>query len=271
MYNFSLVLNPITDIILKYVLSNSGKVRRMSFDIEKNRESRAYPRNKCYMEPVQYQEAVHALALMLIWMNGYKPAKPDSLFEIFPSGLTVAGRSKLYDPVSPGYKHFPDGLFDGKLRADGLDSKVRVNFKRFSSGLPTIAQKKVKINAEGLDIIANYQYGDQFLSINGRRIKLPDMANPHRLIWERVIAQFESGQKPILDSNFAYLTYLLSAALWKASHQESDLQIKGVPDLEKAARTYVEFRDAGKLVPFSRNMAKETAKFILDWGLRLVS
>jgi hypothetical protein len=261
-YNFLLIFNPITEKILTFFRRHqSVGLRYMRSLSEKNRESRRNDRNLKFMEPIQYQESIHSLALLLALLCEAKALDRPVLETIFPEGLVVVGESQLYDAPSSDYDAVPDGQFYGTLTGGRFRADVMTNFKRFDHlGLPTVPRKVIELrgeaDGEAFEIVADYQRGRESLTINREPIDLP-VFEPYQFIWQQVLSDEQTGPRIRTDEHLAALTYRLSAALWSASYTGNELMLDSDAALIAQSFTYRDAFNQGRLPQYRRRSGLE--------------
>lgn len=270
-YNFLLIYNPITERILQYLRSHKNiTISYMKSIFEKNRESRRNDRNKKFMEPIQYQESIHSLALMLV-LRGETLSYDLTQFDaVFPKGLIAVGTSSPYDAPSDDYDTIPDGRFYGTLTTSGFRMDVMTNFKRLDQQhFPTRQQKKVVISgiADGtpFTIEADYQRDQEMLSINNEKISLPAF-RPYEYIWGKVLLADNTKKAHIIaDEHLARRAYQISALLWHASFTKQEIVIDSNKTLSQTAQSYHNAFESGQLPIYQHNQKREwIEKHLID-------
>jgi len=249
-YNFLLIFNPITDAILDFIHTHRDvTITSMKSLFEKNRESRRNDRNLKFMEPIQYQESIHSLALMLMLRGEVMGYDVSDFGAVFPGGVIAVGESDLYNAPSSDYDALPDGRFYGTLTASGFHMDVTTNFKRFDHRrFPTRARKLIEISgkADGkpFHIEADYQREQEMLRIDGEAIPLPS-SEPYAYIWNRIL--FDDACFVKADEYLARFAYRLSALLWDASFTQRERMIENEEMLAEIALGYRRAFAAGQL------------------------
>jgi len=262
-YNFLLLYNPITEHIIRYLRSHQDvSISYMKSVFEKNRESRRNERNKKFMEPIQYQESIHSLALMLV-LRGETLSYDISRFDrVFPEGLIAVGESSPYDAPSSDYDTLPDGRFYGTLTTSGFRMDVITNFKRFDQQrFPTRQQKRLRItgHADGkpFTIEADYQRDRETLRINDREIAVPDF-RPYEYIWQKVLSPNDPDMPRIIpDESLARRAYQISALLWHASFSKREILIDSDEALMQTSLSYRNAFESGKLPLYRHRVGRE--------------
>lgn len=262
-YNFLLIYNPITDHILQYLRQHQNiSISYIKSVFEKNRESRRNDRNKKFMEPIQYQESIHSLALMLVLRGEALKYDITNFDAVFPGGLIAVGESSPYDAPSTDYDTVPDGRFFGNLTTSRFRMDVITNFKRFDQKhFPTRQQKKVTISgqADGKEftIEADYQRGREMLRINNTDIVLPPF-RPYEHIWQSLLEPTQQNTPFILaDQYLARRAYQISALLWHASFSKKEIMIQSDQMISENAQSYQTALDTQKLPRYRYNKGRE--------------
>jgi len=270
-YNFLYLYNPITYYTIEFLRSHpEATITSIKSLVEKNRESRRNDRNLKIMEPIQYQESIHSLALMLILRAEQHKYHASNFDSVFPDGLFAVGESNLYDAPSSDYDAIPDGRFHGSLTASGFRMDLITNFKRLDhKGLPTHPQKRITISGRIADgpytIEADYQRGQEMLEINGDLIQLPEF-DPYVYAWQYILTPETITQSFLPpDEHLARLAYRLSALLWASSHTANKIFVASNEDLEKTSEVYRKALDSGTLSQYRRRPAREwVEKHLID-------
>ena len=267
-YNFLLIFNPITDAILDFFHAHRDvKIASMKSLFEKNRESRRNDRNLKFMEPIQYQESIHSLALMLMLRGEVMRYDVSNFDAVFSGGVIAVGESNLYNAPSSDYDALPDGRFYGTLTASGFRMDVMTNFKRFDHRrFPTRAQKLIEISGEAdghpFHIEADYQREQEMLLINDETVVLPNF-EPYAYIWQKVLSQ----DMPFVraDEHLARFAYRLSALLWDASFTRHERMIEGEEMLAEVALGHRRAFAAGQLPMYRSRPARAwVEKHLID-------
>ncbi|MFT5368106.1 MAG: hypothetical protein ACI8V2_003069 [Candidatus Latescibacterota bacterium] len=270
-YNFLLVYNPITEHIIQYLRSHQNvTISYMKSVFEKNRESRRNDRNKKFMEPIQYQESIHSLALMLV-LRGETLSYDITHFDsVFPKGLIAVGESSPYDAPSSDYDTIPDGRFYGTLTTSGFRMDVITNFKRFDQQhFPTRQQKKLMISghADGkpFTIEADYQRDREMLRIDNTDIPLLAF-RPYEHIWQKVALLNDKNTPHITpDENLARRAYQISALLWHASFSKQEIIIDSNEKLSETAQSYQTAFESDQLPLYQHHTGREwVEKHLID-------
>ena len=270
-YNFLYLYNPITYHIIKFLKSHSSvTITSISALVEKNRESRRNDRNLKFMEPIQYQETIHSLALMLILRGELMPYHASNFDTVFPGGLIAVGESNLYDAPSSDNDAIPDGRFHGSLTASKFRMDLITNFKRLDhKGLPTRPQKRITISGRTEDqpftIEADYQQSQETLSINGEKVSLPEF-DPYAYAWQNILTPADNNPLSIApDEHLARLAYRLSALLWKSSYTGGEWVIDTDESLAQTSLAYREAFESGRLPQYQSRPAREwLEKHLID-------
>ena len=270
-YNFLYLYNPITYYIIEFLRSHPNMtITSINALAEKNRESRRNDRNLKFMEPIQYQESIHSLALMLILRGELHKYHASDFDNIFPSGLIAVGESNLYDVPSSDYDAIPDGRFHGSLTTSGFRMDLITNFKRLDhKGLPTRPQKRITISGrkddEAYVIEADYQRGQERLEINGESIPFPEF-DPYSYVWQHILMPETTTQSFLPpDEHLARLAYRLSALLWKSSYTGNELFVDGNNALSQASEAYCDALESGNLPQYQKRPAREwLEKHLID-------
>jgi predicted dehydrogenase len=262
-YNFLLIYNPITEYIIQYLRSHKTvNISYMKSIFEKNRESRRNDRNKKFMEPIQYQESIHSLALMLVLRGETLSYDLTHFDSVFPKGLIAVGTSSPYDAPSADYDTIPDGRFYGTLTTSDFRMDVTTNFKRLDQQhFPTRQQKKVIISgvADGnpFTIEADYQRDQEMLSINNENISLPAF-RPYEYIWQKVLLSDNPKAAHIItNEHLAQRAYQISALLWHASFTKKEIMIDANKTLSQTAQSYRDAFEADQLPFYQHNQKRE--------------
>lgn len=262
-YNFLLIYNPITERIIQYLRSQKEiTISYMKSVFEKNRESRRNDRNKKFMEPIQYQESIHSLALMLILRGETLSYDMTHFDSVFPKGLIAVGESSPYDAPSSDYDTIPDGRFYGTLTTSGFRMDVVTNFKRLDQKhFPTRQQKKISIsgmaNGAPFTIEADYQRDREMLRINNTDIALPPF-RPYEYIWEKLLLLENKNAPSIIpNEHLAKRAYQLSALLWHASFTKQEVMIDSNARLSETAQSYQNALEAGHLPLYQHHSSRE--------------
>lgn len=270
-YNFLYLYNPITYYIIDFLRSHPNiTITSVDALAEKNRESRRNDRNLKFMEPIQYQESIHSLALMLILRGELLNYHASDFDAVFPGGLIAVGESNLYDAPSSDYDTIPDGRFHGSLTASGFRMNLITNFKRLDhKGLPTRPQKRITISGRTEDkpyvIEADYQRGQEMLKINGETIPLPEF-DPYSYVWQHILTP-QTMTQPVVPPNehLARLSYRLSALLWKSSYTGNELFIDTYDALSQTSEAYRDALGSGDLPQYQHRPAREwLEKHLID-------
>jgi len=270
-YNFLLIYNPITEQIIQYLRSHKKvAISYMKSVFEKNRESRRNDRNKKFMEPIQYQESIHSLALMLVLRGETLSYDIQDFDQIFPQGLIAVGESSPYDAPSSDYDTIPDGRFYGTLTTSGFRMDVITNFKRFDKQrFPTRPQKKVIISgtADGtpFTIEADYQRDHEMLRINNTDITLPNF-RPYEYIWQKLILPNDHNAPHIIpDEHLARRAYQISALLWHTSFVKQEVVVQSNETFSETALSYCTALESGHLPLYRQHTGREwLEKHIID-------
>jgi hypothetical protein len=270
-YNFLYLYNPITYHIIKFLDSHPEvTITSIKALVEKNRESRRNDRNLKFMEPIQYQETIHSLALMLVLRGELMHYHGSDFDATFPGGLIAVGDSFLYNVPSSDYDAIPDGRFHGSLTASGFRMDIITNFKRLDhKGLPTRPQKRITISGRTKDmpfvIEADYQRDHEMLEINGETVPLPDF-DPYTLVWYDILTP--DNQTPFYvppDEHLARTAYRLSALLWKTSYIGEELVIDSDKTLARASLSYPNALESGRLPQYRSRPTREwVEKHLID-------
>jgi hypothetical protein len=270
-YNFLLIYNPITEHILQYLRAHKNvSISYMKSVFEKNRESRRNDRNKKFMEPIQYQESIHSLALMLFLRGETLSYDIQNFDQVFPQGLIAVGESSPYDAPSPDYDTIPDGRFYGTLTTSGFRMDIITNFKRLDQQhFPTRQQKKVTLSgvADGkpFTIEADYQRDREMLRINNTNISLPNF-RPYEYIWQKLILPNDPNAPHIkTDEQLAKRAYQISALLWHTSFTKQEVVVHSNENLSETALSYHTALESGQLPVYRQHMGREwLEKHVID-------
>lgn len=270
-YNFLYLYNPITYHMIKFLKSHATiTITSIKALVEKNRESRRNERNLKFMEPIQYQETIHSLALMLVLRGELMHYHASDFDAVFPGGLIAVGESILYDAPSSDYDAIPDGRFHGSLTASGFRMDIITNFKRLDhTSLPTRPQKRITISGRTKDtpfvIEADYQRGHEMLEIDGETVPLPEF-DPYALVWRDILIPNNTNQSYVPpDEHLARTAYRLSALLWKTSYTDEELVIDSDQTLARASLAYPAALESGRLPQYRSRPAREwVEKHLID-------
>ena len=202
----------------------------------KDREDRRNPRNRKVIVPIQYQETAHCLAMLLLVLD-----RPASFAEAFPDGVAIEALSAPYDPPNP--EDYPFGVVDGRvtgaIRAGGLTISLDTDFKR--QGTTPYKSFEIVGVADGRDfaIEARYDALGERLLFNGKAYPCCTSASRHQSIIRRSWSWHCDPPSTLLpDSDFAWLVFGLSAALWVSCHEGREIRVGSEADLQQTMRSY---------------------------------
>ncbi len=227
LFDFLELFSPITQAIVdylsqfKHISVHSIEMRRM-----KDREDPSNLRNRKVMVSIQFQESIHCLAWVLYLFSRLHGSLEQSLNK----GLCIQATSKPYDAPNPeDYRYVVDGqciwqLKWGKTRIDG-----RTDFKR---NAPWTKRRCLRGEADGkpFEIEAEFQEGRKQLVINGVDQQVDPHANGYVDVLETFVRwRSNVGPEELMrgiypNPMFAFTTYQLSAALWRASYDQQLLE-----------------------------------------------
>jgi hypothetical protein len=164
-----------------------------------------------------------------------------SFTEAFPEGAVVEALSAPYDPPNPEDYAFGvvDGRVTGTIRAGGITVSLHTDFKR-RGGIPHKSFKVTGVAGRRDFVIeALYDGSNERLLFNGKTVSLLTSGSRHQNII-RQSWRWHRGSPPTLlpDSNFAWLVFCLSAALWASCHEGRAILIESDQDLQRAMRCY---------------------------------
>jgi predicted dehydrogenase len=202
----------------------------------KDREDRYNPRNRKVIVPIQYQETAHCLAMLLLVLD-----RTASFPEAFPDGLSIEALSAPYDPPNPA--DYPFGVVDGRvsgvIRAGELTVSLHTDFKR-RSATPYKSFKIMGVaGRREFTIEVLYDGVGERLLFNNAVVLSSTSASRHQSILRHSWGWHCDPPSTLLpDSNFAWLVFGLSAALWASCHEGREIRIESEQDLRQAMRSY---------------------------------
>lgn len=228
LYDFPELYDPLTHRILDRLRSYRD-VRLTEFTVRraKDREAPDKPRNYKRMVPIQYQESVHCLAFVLFVLGNVH----GGVGAVLDDGIRIRATSDPYAPPNPdAYAHPVDGRCRfavelGSVHIDGL-----TDFKR---GAEFTKRRTLRGVGDGrpLCIEVDYLEGHKRLCFDGVEQTVDAREDSYESVLRTFVrlrrtvkrGELMSGVYP--NPAFARITYQLSAALWRASHQREEVRL----------------------------------------------
>jgi hypothetical protein len=185
------------------------------------------------MVPIQYQESVHCLAYVLFVLARLY----GSLAEVIDGGVSVRAESEPYSPPNPEmYPYVVDGRCNYQVSLGRVQIEGRTDFK---AGAEFTKRRVLRGSGDGQPfcIEAEYLEGRKRLRINGVEQTADPLANSYESVlqtftrWRREFSREELLEGIYPNPSFAWITYQLSSALWRASRDRSDLRFANLDEL----------------------------------------
>ncbi len=249
LYDFPELYDPLTERVIEHLGSyRDVRITDISMCRAKDREAPENPRNYKRMVPIQYQESVHCLAYVLFVLARVR----GSLREVFDRGVSIRAESEPYSPPNPEvYPYVVDGKCSYQLSLGSLKIGGRTDFK---AGAEFTKRRIVRGTGDGqpFRIEAEYLEGDKQLNINGADQRVDPRENSYESVlrtftrWRRHVGRDELMQGIYPNPAFARITYQLSSALWRASHDRSPVQFA---DLDELLEFDASFRETLPILP----------------------
>lgn len=234
LYDFPELYDPLTERVIEHLRSyRDVRITDISMCRSKDREAPENPRNYKRMVPIQYQESVHCLAYVLFVLARVR----GTLGEVLDGGVNIRAESEPYAPPNPeAYPYVVDGRCNYQLSVGNVQIEGRTDFK---AGAEFTKRRLICGRGDGqpFRIEAEYLEGAKQLTVNGTDQRVDPRANSYESVlrtfarWRRYAGRDESMQGIYPNPAFARVTYQLSAALWRASHDRSPLQLAGLDGL----------------------------------------
>jgi hypothetical protein len=220
LFDFLELYSPLTEMVVSY-LSKFKHVTIHKFEMQrsKDREDVANLRNYKRMAPIQFQESVHCLAWILFLLARLQ----GSLDAALNAGLKITAESEPYAPPNPqDYSYVVDGRCVWQLECGETRVTARTDFKRHA---PWTKRRVVRGVADGrpFEIEAEYLEGKKRLVIDGVDQQVDPQANSYIQViecfsrWQREFSREQLLGGIFPNPRFAWATYQLSSALWRAA------------------------------------------------------
>jgi hypothetical protein len=227
LFDFLELFSPMTEMVVNY-LSGFRDVTIDSIEMHrmKDREDPSNPRNYKRMVPIQYQESVHCLAWVLHLFSRLRGSVEQSIDD----GLVVQSQSQDYSAPNPqDYPYVVDGECRWHIRWGRTEINGHTNFKRHAQWTK---RRLVQGHADGrpFKIEAEFQEGQKRLIIDGVNQDVDPLGSSYVdvlrtfAIWQSRIEREKLMFGVYPNSSFAYATYQLSSALWRASRDRRTLR-----------------------------------------------
>ncbi|MBK35340.1 MAG: hypothetical protein CME26_07395 [Gemmatimonadetes bacterium] len=234
LFDFPELFDPLTHRLMEFLLAfDEVRLDEIHIQRSKDREAKDNPRNRKQMVHIQYQESVHCLAFVLNLLSQVGGGTARALED----GFTVEAASEPYDAPNPEvYSYVVDGRCDYTMTVGQTKIHGHTNFKRHA---PWRKQRLIRGVGDGVpfEIDVDYLEGEKYLRIGGRDLDVDPADSSYEAVlltlqkWrkERSPVDLMAGIYP--NPSFAFLTYQLSGALWKASRKGSQLHFDTDADL----------------------------------------
>ena len=235
LYDFPELYDPITALILERLASYRDlRLTGLFVQRSKDREDPANPRNYKRMVTIQYQESVHCLAFILHILGVVRGSARDAL----SAGLRIEGIADVYVPPNPG--DYPEAV-DGRCRFRGSIGDVLVEgLTDFKKGARLAKRRIIRGMGDGrpFEIEASYLEGGKGLRVDGVDQPCDPSANSYEGVlatitdWGRRFDRSTLMGGLFPNPGFAFLTYQLSAALWRSCRDRATLEFQDAKHLE---------------------------------------
>ena len=234
LFDFPELFDPMTQRLIAYLRSFERlEVTQIEMRRSKDREDPANRRNDKVIVHIQYQESVHCLAYLLHLLGQLEGSIDTALAQ----GVAVSATARPYAPPNPEvYPFVVDGQCRWEISVGGLEVKGITDFTR---GAEWSKRRVIKGIGDGRPFVieADYLEGAKYLIIDG----VDQGVDPGASSYESIIATLGLWREGVGDGElrrglypnpaFAQLTYQLSSALWKSSHERRAVALASAAEL----------------------------------------
>jgi len=235
LYDFPELFDPLTQRIADFLTGfRQVEISSITLERSKDREDSTISRNSKQMVPIQFQESVHCLAFVLHLLASCR----GSLNAVLADGVVLSARSEPYAPPNPeAYDRVVDGRCEFQLVLGPVAIEGVTNFKR---GARWMKRRIVRGSGDGRPLVieADYLEGSKQLRINGVDQGWDPTACSYEAIlstcsrWRATVAPATLLDGLYPNPRLAWLSFQLSGALWRSSHERRRVEIASLRELQ---------------------------------------